>query len=153
REQRLARVARSALGLLDVLAELALEHAVDPLELLLLAVVQAEVGDLRAPLGVDAGRVVEPRHRALVREATLALEEGLHALPAAQLALVVDVSSHVFSCSSYTRRRLRARQPLCGSGVTSSIEITRSPAFASARTADSRPEPTPFTSTSTSRMP
>src|SRR5918997_795090 len=52
-----------------------------------------------------------------------------------------------------TRRRLRGRQPLCGIGVTSRIEVTVKPADCRARNADSRPEPGPETSTSSVRMP
>src|SRR5258705_10055240 len=52
-----------------------------------------------------------------------------------------------------TRRRLRGRQPLCGIGVTTRIEVTVKPAACSARNADSRPEPGPATSTSSVRMP
>src|SRR5271170_7835259 len=52
-----------------------------------------------------------------------------------------------------TRRRLRGRQPLCGIGVTSRIEVTLKPAAWIARNADSRPEPGPETSTSSVRMP
>src|SRR5271166_5732257 len=52
-----------------------------------------------------------------------------------------------------TRRRLRGRQPLCGIGVTSRIEVTLTPAAWIARRADSRPEPGPETSTSSVRMP
>src|SRR6516165_8058105 len=52
-----------------------------------------------------------------------------------------------------TRRRLRGRQPLCGIVVTSRIEVTVKPAACSARSADSRPEPGPATSTSRVRMP
>src|SRR5262249_10691296 len=52
-----------------------------------------------------------------------------------------------------TRRRLRGRQPLCGIVVTSRIEVTVKPAACSARSADSRPEPGPATSTSSGRMP
>ena len=52
-----------------------------------------------------------------------------------------------------TRRRLRGRQPLCGIGVTSRIEVMVKPAACSARSADSRPEPGPETSTSSVRMP
>src|SRR6201996_5404962 len=52
-----------------------------------------------------------------------------------------------------TRRRLRGRQPLCGIVVTSRIEVTVKPAACSARSADSRPEPGPATSTSSVRMP
>src|SRR3954467_7785158 len=48
-----------------------------------------------------------------------------------------------------TRRRLRGRQPLCGTGVTSWMPATSSPAAARERIAVSRPEPGPFTNTST----
>src|SRR3954467_11599366 len=53
------------------------------------------------------------------------------------------------SRSRQTRRRLRGRQPLCGTGVTSWIPATSSPAAARDRIAVSRPEPGPFTNTST----
>src|SRR5207249_11824184 len=53
----------------------------------------------------------------------------------------------------YTRRRFGGRQPLCGIGVTSRIDFTSSPTVCSARIADSRPEPGPFTRTSSDRMP
>ena len=52
-----------------------------------------------------------------------------------------------------TRRRLRGRQPLCGIGVTSLIDLIESPVAWSERTADSRPPPGPLTSTSTERTP
>src|SRR5215207_5709860 len=52
-----------------------------------------------------------------------------------------------------TRRRLRGRQPLCGIGVTSRIEVIWRPTDCSARNADSRPEPGPQTSTSRIFMP
>jgi hypothetical protein len=42
---------------------------------------------------------------------------------------------------------------LCGIGVTSRIDDTLSPAACSARTADSRPPPGPFTNTMTVRIP
>jgi hypothetical protein len=54
---------------------------------------------------------------------------------------------------SQTLRRFGGRQPLCGIGVTSRIERTSTPAEASARIADSRPEPGPDTRTSTERSP
>src|SRR5215216_6098678 len=54
---------------------------------------------------------------------------------------------------SQTRRRLRGRQPLCGIGVTSRIDVMVKPADCSARNADSRPDPGPATSTSSVRMP
>src|SRR5699024_8265016 len=54
---------------------------------------------------------------------------------------------------SQTRRRLGGRQPLCVCGVTSLIEPTSRPAAWSERIAVSRPEPGPFTKTSTFFMP
>src|SRR5438270_8661106 len=48
-----------------------------------------------------------------------------------------------------TLRRLGGRQPLCGTGVTSWICPTSRPAACSERIAVSRPEPGPFTNTST----
>src|SRR5271155_2646439 len=54
---------------------------------------------------------------------------------------------------SYPRRRLRGRHPLWGIGVTSRIDVMVKPAACSARSADSRPEPGPATSTSSVRMP
>src|SRR5262245_27363690 len=53
----------------------------------------------------------------------------------------------------YTRRFLRGRQPLCGSGVMSSIDFTLRPAASSAVIALSRPLPGPLTFTSTSLTP
>src|SRR5229473_2680914 len=53
----------------------------------------------------------------------------------------------------YTRRRLRGRQPLCGIGVTSRIDVMVKPAACKARNADSRPDPGPATCTSRVRMP
>src|SRR6186713_2179417 len=52
-----------------------------------------------------------------------------------------------------TRRRLGGRTPLCGVGVTSLIAPTSRPVAVSERIAVSRPEPGPFTKTSTLRMP
>src|SRR5947207_15707396 len=53
----------------------------------------------------------------------------------------------------HTRRRLRGRQPLWGIGVTSRMEVMVNPAACNARSADSRPDPGPATSTSRVRMP
>src|SRR5687768_9457733 len=50
-------------------------------------------------------------------------------------------------------RRFGWRQPLCGTGVTSLIEVTSMPVFWIERTAVSRPEPGPFTWTSARRRP
>src|SRR5262245_45048330 len=52
-----------------------------------------------------------------------------------------------------TRRLFVGRHPLCGIGVTSRIDLTSMPTVCSARMADSRPEPGPFTRTSTLRKP
>lgn len=45
------------------------------------------------------------------------------------------------------------RQPLCGMGVTSLISVTSNPEAESDRIAASRPEPGPFTHTSTFLIP
>src|SRR3954465_3673501 len=51
------------------------------------------------------------------------------------------------------RRRFCGRQPLCGTGVTSEIELIRMPRAASARTEDPRPGPGPRVSTSRFLIP
>src|SRR6202042_3936306 len=79
-------------------------------------------------------------------------EEKLDLLTAAQLAVRPGVTSHL-CLSPQTRRRLGGRQPLCGTGVTSWIEPTSRPVACSDRMAVSRPEPGPFTNTSTLRLP
>src|SRR6185295_10811084 len=53
----------------------------------------------------------------------------------------------------YTLRLFGGRQPLCGIGVTSRIDVTVKPTACRARSALSRPEPGPDTFTSTVRMP
>src|ERR1051326_3317478 len=58
-----------------------------------------------------------------------------------------------FIVLSYTLRRFGGRQPLCGSGVMSSIDLIVRPAACSAVIALSRPLPGPFTFTSTSLTP
>ena len=55
--------------------------------------------------------------------------------------------------TSYTRRRLGGRQPLCGTGVTSRMLVILNPTLLSARNAASRPEPGPFTKTANDRTP
>ena len=52
-----------------------------------------------------------------------------------------------------TRRFFGGRHPLCGIGVTSRMDTTRSPTEASAWMADSRPLPGPCTRTCTRRRP
>src|SRR3989339_1073879 len=51
------------------------------------------------------------------------------------------------------RRAREERQPLCGSGVISLMLVTVKPFAFSARTAESRPDPTPLTKTASSRKP
>src|SRR6478609_5811337 len=58
-------------------------------------------------------------------------------------------SAPVYLAMSQTLRRLGGRQPLCGTGVTSEIVPTSRPTACSDRMAVSRPEPGPFTNTST----
>src|SRR5207302_2177686 len=69
------------------------------------------------------------------------------------LSLTMDHGLRTTDGLCYTRRFFGGRQPLCGSGVTSSIALTVSPAACSAVIADSRPEPGPLTFTSISFMP
>src|SRR3954471_10325858 len=52
-----------------------------------------------------------------------------------------------------TLLRFGGRQPLCGMGVRSRISVILKPVEASARSADSRPDPGPFTYTLIERMP
>src|SRR6185295_6478765 len=106
-EQRDAGDAAGAFRFLEVAAELILQHAVDALDLLLLAQLQAVARQLRLPrLAVLAGREVALLDRALLRVAALTLEEQLHRLAATQTANRTDITSHqstfqhVFNSSS-----------------------------------------------------
>src|SRR5258708_4822606 len=165
-DQVFAGRALGARGLLKIIAELPLQQAVRALDLLLLAQLQTVSGDLRAPrLPVLPRHEVALLNRALLRKATQAFQKQLLPFPAAQAADCISVSCQllfslpktlgIFSLSHkyQTRRRFGGRQPLCGIGVTSRITTMWSPAAASARTADSRPEPGPFTRTSTLFIP
>src|SRR5581483_6196581 len=92
---RLAGDAARALGLLEVPAELVLEHAVDALDLLLLAQLQTVAGQLRlAGLAVLPRREVALLDRALLGVAPFPLEEQLHRLAAAQTADRSNITSH-----------------------------------------------------------
>src|SRR5438876_401584 len=62
-------------------------------------------------------------------------------------------TASVYRAMPYTRLLFRGRHPLWGVGVTSLIEPTSMPAACNERIAVSRPEPGPFTSTSTLRTP
>src|SRR5258708_27620444 len=76
---------------------LPLEHPGQQLRLLLpeqLKTVALELALDAAPLAVLAGGVVPLLDRALLREAAVALEEELHALPAAEATNRTDVSRH-----------------------------------------------------------
>src|SRR4051794_6034945 len=66
---------------------------------------------------------------------------------------VVRVGAVGLNIHGYTLRRLRGRQPLCAWGVTSLTPVTSRPAAWRERIAVSRPEPGPFTKTSTFCMP
>src|SRR3954451_12024160 len=59
----------------------------------------------------------------------------------------------VILLQTQTRRFFGGRHPLCGIGVLSLIARTSRPDVASARMADSRPDPGPLTRTSTTRRP
>src|SRR5581483_5787679 len=129
--------------LLVVGAELRLEEPVVPARLLLLAQLQQVLALLDAAAAVLTRRIRAALDRALLGETALALQEELHALPAALLALRGTIASH------YTRLRFFWRTPLCACGETSFTPRISSPAACSERIAVSRPEPGPFTKTST----
>src|SRR5271166_6397480 len=73
-------------------------------------------------------------------------EQAVAGSPA--FALALDHGS-----GAQTRRFLGGRQPLCGSGVTSSMALIESPEAWMAVMALSRPDPGPLTLTSTSLTP
>src|SRR5262249_27943895 len=142
-QQVLAGHAGAPRRLVVVRAELLLEQAVEPARLLLLAELQEVLRLLDPAAAVLARGVAAALDRALVGEAALALEDHLHPLAAALLALRGAVAGH------QTRLRFRGRTPLCACGVTSLTPRISSPAACSERIAVSRPEPGPFTKTST----
>src|SRR5438034_656259 len=92
-EERLTRRAGHFGGAVERVLHLALEHAVHATRLLLLAKLEREVAHLAAALLVHAGWRRALLERAL-GEALLALEEELHALPAADTADGSGVTSH-----------------------------------------------------------
>src|SRR6185436_19139265 len=93
-QQVLARDPGPARGLLVVRAELLLQHAVVAAGLLLLAQLQEVLGLLGAAAPVLSGRVRAALDGALLRQAALALEEELHALATALLALGAGRPGH-----------------------------------------------------------
>src|SRR5581483_2829239 len=142
-QQVLAGDAALPRRLLVVGAELGLEQAVVAARLLLLAQLQQVLRLLDPAAAVLSRRVAAALDRALLGQAALALEEELHPLSAALLALRAAIASH------YTRLRFFCRTPLCACGDTSFTPRISSPAAWSERIAVSRPEPGPLTNTST----
>src|SRR5262249_53552448 len=74
--------------------ELALQHAVDALGLLLLPQLDSERREFAPVQAMLAGRIVTSLDGALVGEAARSLEEELHSLTTAQPALRLGVSRH-----------------------------------------------------------
>src|SRR3989338_3755758 len=135
------------LGPLEILAELALEHAVDPLRLLLLAQLHAERRQLAAAEAVLAGRVVAPLDRALVREAACSLEEALLPFTPAQAALRIAIPRHRRLLHPPPLRRaapvVRGRRHVADRGDLQAHRLQRSDPRPAGR-----PPPGPFTKTS-----
>src|SRR6266487_2949504 len=93
-QEVLARHSRALCRLRVVGAELLFEEAVVAPRLLLLAQLQEVLGLLDAAAAVLARRIRAALDRALLRQAALALEEELHALAAALLALRGTIACH-----------------------------------------------------------
>src|SRR6201996_2931354 len=96
-EQVVARAAVTAGGLFVVVVELPLQHPVHPPSLLLLADLQEILTLLGAVPAVLTRGVGPDLNRALRRIALRALQEQLHLLAAATLAVRAGVSSHLLS--------------------------------------------------------
>src|SRR5579864_2783572 len=78
---------------------------------------------------------------------------SLQLLASRKTLLTTLPAAKSWQLKSHTLRRFGGRHPLCGMGVMSRMVFTSRPAAASARMADSRPDPGPFTRTSTERIP
>ncbi len=89
-----ARDPLAALGAREGQPELPLEQAVDALDLLFLAELDAVAEQLAAPAAVLPGRIVAPLNGALVLEAAVPLQEQLHPLAPAEPANRCGVSRH-----------------------------------------------------------
>src|SRR6185503_991323 len=98
-QQHLTGLAGLGDGLLVVTAELLLEHAVGATGLLLLAVLEQVLGLLGPTAAVLAGREGTRLERALRPVALAALEEQLHLLAAAALAVRTCITSHCLCIS------------------------------------------------------
>src|SRR5450759_1686343 len=151
----LARDALLAGRDLIVVAELLLEQTVRALRLLLLAKLDPVLRVTRALAAGHARREGTTLDTALVGVAAVALQEELDSFAAAESAVRACITCHRGSIPpcDYTRRRLRGRQPLCGTGVQSWMLAISKPAAWSERIAVSRPEPGPLTKTETLRRP
>src|SRR3954470_1244325 len=99
-EKVLAGLAGTPVGFLVVAAELLLEYAVDARTLLLLPLLQEVLGVLGAAAAVLTRRVRADLDRALRGLALAALEEQLHLLAAATLAVRAGVPSHYLKPSA-----------------------------------------------------
>src|SRR5207244_3028347 len=94
RKELLAGVRRRAGRDGEVAAELALEDAVEPLELLLLAEADAVLAGLRPAVAVHARQHALPAVESTLGVALRAFEEELHPLAAAELANGIGGSRH-----------------------------------------------------------
>src|SRR6266540_4249196 len=93
-EEVRSRDSLAALGAREGQPELPLEKAVDALDLLLLAKLNAVAQELRAPAAMLPRRVVTPLDGAFVLEAAVPFQEQLHPFAPAQPANRLSVSSH-----------------------------------------------------------
>src|SRR3954453_7096543 len=119
-EKVLAGLAGTPVGFLVVAAELLLEYAVDARALLLLPLLQEVLGVLGAPTTVLTRRVRPDLDGALRGLALAALEEQLHLLAAATLAVRACISRHLrlsaaseggIRCGELVSRRRSCRPP------------------------------------------
>src|SRR5688572_17515676 len=87
------------------------------------------------------------KHRSPLRNSfILSLRQSRHTGP-------MYLANSVSLKTAYTRLLFGGRHPLCGIGVVSRIARISRPAVWRARIAESRPEPGPFTFTSSVRIP
>src|SRR3954463_2672765 len=94
-QQRFAGNPALAIRHFEVAAELVLQHAINALDLLLFAQLQAVAYELRlAQLSVLSWRQIALLNRALLRIAALPLQEELHSFAPAQPANRSDVTCH-----------------------------------------------------------
>ena len=96
-KQIVAGDAGLARGLLEVEAELLLQQAVDALDLLLFAKLDAVAEDLGTAAAMLARRVIAALDRALILETAVPFEKQLHTLSPAEPANGIRVTSHYTS--------------------------------------------------------